>query len=152
MQILIKITGDKQTIKNLRSVKSELNDFSRPMRQIGSELKSFFSNDVFASQGGAIGHRWPALQSSTIKQKSARYRAHSVTPLIRTGAMKNAFYSKSDRSSVLIGNNASYFVYHQSSAPRTRIPYRPMIAISEQVKTIVNRVIDDRVSVIVKGF
>lgn len=151
MQFTVRITGDKETIAYLQSVRHELDDMSKPMRKIGSELKDFFSNDVFATQGGAIGERWPALAPSTIKQKSKRYRAFSVVPLVRTGKMKESFFFKADKTSVTIGNNAPQFIYHQSSAPRTKIPYRPMLAINESVRSIAQDIIQSHVDEIIRG-
>jgi hypothetical protein len=151
MQLQVKILGDKETIAYLHTVSGKLRDMSTPMKEIGTELKDYFSNDVFATQGGALGVKWPGLADSTIKQKSRRYRSYAVTPLVRTGAMKKAFYSKTDRSSVTIGNDASQFVYHQSSAPRKKIPYRPMLLINEHVESVANRVIGSHVDLIMRG-
>ena len=151
MQISITITGDRETIAYLSRVGNDLNDMRDTMGEIGTELKSFFSEDVFATQGGAISNKWPSLKPATVRQKSARYRAYSSVPLIRTGTMKNSFYDKVSTNSVEIGNEAPHFVYHQSSAPRTRIPYRPMLAVNDKVKTIVRTVVSDRVEEILSN-
>lgn len=67
----------------------------------------------------------------------------AVAPLT-TGhpdGMQHSFTAVSTTTSVTIGNSKDYFKYHQSSAPRHKIPYRPMMAINDDVKTIVQNII-----------
>ena len=40
-----------------------------------------------------------------------------------------------DKSTLIMGTNVPYGIYHQSSKPRTRIPYRPFIINKEGVST-----------------
>lgn len=141
LNVQIKISGDKETIEKLGKMGQSLLNFQSAMRSIGKELPSYFSNQVFSSQGGAIGERWPALKQDTKLQKSKRYPG--AQPLVRTGQMKGGFRADfPDVNSVSIGNVAPYFVYHQSKAPRRKLPRRTMMSTGGQVKAIIGQIID----------
>lgn len=141
MTISITITGKSETIQKLGKLGTMLLNFQGAMRSIGSELTSYFGNQAFVSQGGAIDERWPALAQSTKVQKSKKYPG--AGPLVRTGEMKGSFdFELPDVNSVLIGNTAAHFPYHQSKAPRRHLPRRAMIGTGGQVRTIVGKIID----------
>lgn len=145
LQVAITIKGDKETIARLGKLGTSLLNFQMAMRSIGKELTFYYGNQVFSSQGGALGQRWPALASSTREQKAKNWRGRS--PLVRTGTMKSSFASAfPDVNSVLIGNEMPYFVYHQSSAPRRKLPRRVMMSTGGSVKTIIGRIIDDDIN------
>jgi phage gpG-like protein len=141
LQITVKITGTREVIDKLRRLDVGLFNFSEAMSDIGDEVKSYFSGQVFASQGGVIGVVWPTLAVSTMLYKRKHYPQYATTPLIRTGAMQGSFTSAPTSNSVTISNSAPYFKYHQSSAPRTKIPYRPMMAINDDVTNTVRRIL-----------
>lgn len=46
-----------------------------------------------------------------------------------------------DVNSVTIGNKMDYFKYHQSSAPRSKLPRRVMMSTGGNVKTIIGDII-----------
>jgi len=141
LNVQIKITGDKETIAKLGKMGQSLLNFQTAMRSIGKELPSYFSNQVFGSQGGAIGERWPALKQATKDSKAKKY--FTATPLVNTGAMKRGFRAEyPDFNSVMIGNVAPYFDYHQSKAPRSKLPRRTMMSTGGQVKSIIGSIID----------
>ena len=63
-------------------------------------------------------------------QPHARPMGH---PLLEdTGSMRGGFESTATKSAVHVGNTQSYFKYHQSKAPRSKIPRRVMLKIREQ--------------------
>jgi len=141
LSVSIEIKGDKETIAALGKLGSSLLNFQMAMRSIGKELVSYYGNNVMNSQGGAIGQRWPALKQSTKEAKAKRY--YTSTPLVNTGTMKQSFDSMApDLNSVTIGNKAPYFVYHQSSAPRSKLPRRVMMSTGGNVKGIIGQIID----------
>lgn len=142
LSVEIKITGTEQVIAKLRRLDTGLTDFRGAMGDIGNEVSKYYAGQVFASQGGAIGVRWPTLAVSTMLYKRKRYPQYATVPLMRTGAMQGSFTSIPTSNSVTIGNTAPYFQYHQSSAPRSKIPYRPMMAINNDVKTIVKKILE----------
>jgi len=141
LSVAITIKGDKETIAKLGKLGSSFLNFQMAMRSIGDELTRYYGNNVFNSQGGAIGQKWPALAQSTKDAKAKRF--FTATPLVNTGAMKQGFTSTfPDVNSVTIGNKMDYFKYHQSSAPRSHLPRRVMMSTGGNVKTIIGTIID----------
>lgn len=173
LQISVRITGTQATIDKLRRLDTSLLNFQAAMSQIGNELKSYYSGQVFASQGAVLGHPWPPLSPVTLlarghsgkglKFESSKQADFAGLVLSRrlqggggsslnfnilddTGTMKRSFYAKTTATSVTIGNDAPYFKYHQSSAPRHKIPYRPMLGINDDIRTIVHDIIQSDLS------
>jgi phage gpG-like protein len=140
MRIQIKITGDEQTIQRLQKLGDRLGQWQPELNQIGGELETYFSGRVFASQGGAIGQNWQRLSPGYAKWKAKHYPGRP--PLVRTGKMIGGFRHSATNTKLEVTNRMPYFKYHQSSAPRTKIPYRPMMAANDDVKTIVATIID----------
>jgi phage gpG-like protein len=149
LQIQVKISGVSEEIERLTRANIALLDYSVALTAVGEELKRYYSNDVFATQGADIGARWPALAASTIKARSGSHTrmigASVGQPLVLTGKMKESFTAKVTPLSLTIGNSAPYFKYHQSSAPRTKLPRRQMLGINEEVKRIVQTIIAEDV-------
>jgi len=151
LTIQVKITGNEQLIAKLRRLNLGLLDFTEPLKAIGEELKSYYSNQVFASQGGVLGVRWPTLAASTMLYKAKHYAQYATVPLIRTGTMKDNFKSTVTPRTLAITNPTPYFVYHQSSAARTKIPYRPMMGINQDAKEIVERILRADIQALIEG-
>lgn len=137
--VTIKITGDDVTINRLQKLGKNLLMFRSAMDDIGGELTDYFSGQVFASQGGAIGQPWPRLSPAYQARKAKLYPGRG--PLQRTGQLQKGFYHTSDDQSVTIKNRKKYFDYHQSTEPRSKIPRRAMMATTGEVKDIVARVL-----------
>ncbi len=140
LQVRVTVSGDSSFLQRAGRVIST-GDFSKPLKEIGNELVSYYSGQVFASQGGVLGEPWATLAHSTMAYKSKHYRAYAAIPLIATGTMKNSFEAKVTSRQLTIGNTAPYFVYHQSSAPRTRLPRRQMLGVNDDVKQIIKQII-----------
>lgn len=145
IEVTVKITGDKELIKRLQNLNRSLIDFRPSMQQIGKELSQYFGGQVFSSQGGVLGVVWPTLAASTRKYKMKYYPEYAATPLIATGTMKGSFESNAGSRDVVIKNTAPYFKYHNSTEPRKKIPYRPMMLVNDDVKRIVRTVIQNDV-------
>lgn len=137
LHVTVKITGDKTEIAKLKKLGDKLSNFSSAMRRIGDELKGYYSGQVFASQGGALGHRWTNLSPVYRSWKSRHYPGRGI--LIATGHMKSSFQSTSTMNSATISNSASYFKYNQLGTHR--MPARPMLAINHDVEDVVGHII-----------
>jgi phage gpG-like protein len=146
LQISVRISGTQEVISKLRRVDAGLMNFTDAMKQIGDEGKNYFSGQVFASQGGVLGVRWPTLAASTILYKRKHYPQYATTPLLRTTTMQHSFYAVTTATSVTIGNSADYFKYHQSSEARHKIPYRPMLGITNDISDMVHSIIQSDIS------
>lgn len=125
--VSIQISGDKEVAKMLNDLGLEVKDLRPAMQDVGKYLKGFFAGEVFASRGGAIGERWPRLSNRYATQKAKKYPGRPM--LVRTGLMQKSFTYKSQPLQVEISNKAPHFPYHQSSEPRTIMPYRPMMKV-----------------------
>jgi phage gpG-like protein len=105
----------------------------------------------FDTEGGHASGGWPRLADSTVAFKAA----HDLDPRIlrATGALFETLTRKFGSAtgldgqtyhhieeigpsgeSLRFGSTAGYGVFHQSSRPRHKIPYRPPIALTEAAK------------------
>lgn len=146
MNITIRITGNTETRQRLKKIGSGINDMKDAMEHIGQKVGHYYQEDVFKSQGGVLGNRWKPLAASTIRGKKKSFRQYTSVPLIGSDTMRKSFISKSTKTNVIITNSADYFKYHQSSAPRRRLPRRQMMGINNPVKTIVRDIIKEDIA------
>lgn len=119
------IEGDKQLSRRLRKITTEISDFQKPFKRAADHLVGIYKRDVFQTRGGIIDERWARLSPATVAAKARS--GFPAAPLIRTGRMKRGFRSFATSESATIGNNTSYFKYHQSNRPRRKIPRRVMM-------------------------
>lgn len=123
MQISFQIEGEQQLSRNLRNVSAEMGNWLPTFKQVGSTLQGLFSGPVFETEGAEIGEPW-------VKRK----REQPWKLLQKSGKMKRGFRYDATQKSVVIYNDTSYFVYHQSNKPRRRLPRRVMMKIDEKRK------------------
>lgn len=144
MKIVITISGDKDEMARLKRLKAELFNFSRAMRQIGSQVSSYYAGEAFASQGGIFGKVWKPLSPVYAAWKAKHYPGRP--PLELTGTMRRSFRFSTSNTSATITNTSNHYKYHQSSAPRSKLPRRQMAGINNDVKTMVQRIIKDDIN------
>ena len=100
-----------------------------------TKASGFIMSDVqtnFDTQG-ALSGGWQPLTAGTI---AGRIRAgFGASPILqRTGALRKSFYSFVDEKKALVSSRSPYFAYHQSRMPRTKIPRRVMLILTENTK------------------
>lgn len=139
LDIRLEVKGDKEIVQMLAGVGLDVKDLRGAMADVGTHAKKYFGGQVFASRGGALGQSWPRLSANYAAQKAKRFPGRP--PLVRTGIMQRSFTSNPSAMSVTIGNNAPWFKYHQSSAPRTKIPRRVMIGVYSGMQSDVTNII-----------
>lgn len=137
LQLSWTIEGEKQFSRRLLGIETNLRDFTVPLTRIAIKLKSTFSDDVFKTQGAAIGENWAKLSPYTIATKARK--GFPSTPLIATGAMQKGFRSIVSKDEAIISNTQEYFKYHQSNRPRTKIPRRVMMKIGNLQKEMIQK-------------
>lgn len=123
--IKIKINGVNQVIGNLNKINSSLDDMSEPLEESGAYFL-MRAYDNFESQGSDFGEPWQRLSPATVNWKRRNFPGTENRPLYRTGKMVNSFkYDLLGRGSVVITNDAPYFIKHQSpnAADRRIIPF-----------------------------
>lgn len=140
MQLTIQITGTKKVIRKLERLGPKLNNNKSAMVDIGRNAAKYYSNQGFNSQGGVFGRAWTPLKAATAIRKARRYPGRP--PLVATGAMRDGFTYVAGSNQVLIGNKTDYFKYHQSTAPRTRLPRRAMMGINAPIRALVKTTIE----------
>lgn len=137
------IEGEKQLSRVLLGMESSLRDYTHPFRQSADHLIRTFSQDVFQSQGAAIGERWQRLSPYTVAQKARR--GLPLTPLVGTGRMRASFRSIVSTDQAVVYNTTDYFKYHQSNRPRAHLPRRVMMKLSDNLKEQVVRYFQEHI-------
>ncbi len=118
------VEGERQLSRKLMIVADGVDDFSQPLERIGGELQKSFQ-DNFSSRGGLFGG-WPAR------------KAPVGWPLLeRTGEMRGNFQQEMGKKYVRLFNPTPYFGFHQSNAPRRKLPRRTMMKIDAERKTFI---------------
>lgn len=128
----IKLDGDENLSRILLNEESKLKDFTKPLHQSSDVvLKDIRIN--FETEGGLVGG-WTPLAQSTIRSRIRK--GYGATPiLVNTGKYKNSFRALVDKSKAVIDAwGISYHKYHQSMAPRTRLPRRQTLFLREETK------------------
>lgn len=97
---------------------------------------------AFATEGGSTGAAWPQLAVSTVKQREREGFPGRHPILARTHTLERALTTEGGASVVVqlpryfaISVDLDYFKYHQSRAPRRKIPRRAPINLTQDDKT-----------------
>lgn len=134
---------DTRVKKKLSGLAAGVRDFKKPFDAAGSELLEFYGEEVFASQGSAIGESWRALAASTLRARDARSGYYRQPPimtgkiLVWTGRLKKGFAREVTSRMLRVFNNVPYFKHHQRASGSP--PQRRMLAINKEVITKVIR-------------
>lgn len=141
LSITVRITGDAAVMRKLRKLGDGINDMQGAMERIGREAVQYYETTGFTDRGRPWGNPWPPLKRQTMQYKEKKYG--SARPLYNTGRMQQGFYAKAGRQQVIIDNHADYYKYHQSAAPRHRLPRRQMAGINNPIKRMIGDIIRD---------
>jgi phage gpG-like protein len=99
------------------------------LSKIANNTVNYFQNDVFDSEGAAIGSRWPASKKSSGKT------------LVKTGAGKRSIDSRIIGNKATIKPSVKYMEYHQKGSGNN--PVRKFMGSSakldRQNKNIINK-------------
>ncbi len=96
--------------------------------------------DQFKTEGEEGGQRWQELSAEYAGWKEAHFPGKPI--LQRTGDLEKSLTSAKDpnavyvaaRKTLTLGSKVPYGIYHQSPKPRTVLPRRPMIVLTERFK------------------
>jgi phage gpG-like protein len=132
-QLSISVDGEKLLSRRLLNVAYNLDDFSEPLEEINGELQKTFQLN-FDQRGGLFGG-WV----DRVPQYRAGERIDTWPLLEKTTSMRESFVAAVTAYQLEIGNTASYFRYHQSNEPRTKIPRRIMIGLDQERKQFIVR-------------
>lgn len=147
-ELTITLVGEKELAAKLAKLSNTIFDLRDVMRSAGEYLAEFFQGEVFASQGGVYGRRWPDLAQGTLDQKArSKDLGAGVSPrsiLQYTGQMRRSFKLMSTHTYCEISNTASYFPFAQLGT--SRMPQRQIIAIDKPRKEAITKMIGDNLS------
>lgn len=143
MQLYITIKGTREIQQKLKKLGPNLHNLRGAMEEIGDQAADYYANQGFNSQGGVFGSPWKRLKTATLLRKAKTYPGRP--PLVATGNMRDSFTYTAASQQVLIGNKADYFKYHQSTAPRTRLPRRQMMGINAPISRMVKSAIETEI-------
>lgn len=132
-RINISLSGEQDVSRGLEALETHLSDLTPAWPGVDDVFHAIVRQQ-FATEGQHGGNTWPALARRTqLERRSLGYGpAHPI--LRRTGALERSLTTiNSDAISVHLplqyrrGTGVEYFGYHQSLAPRKRIPRRAPI-------------------------
>jgi hypothetical protein len=102
---------------------------------------------AFATEGASTGAPWPALAARTQAERRRLGFGPAHPILERTGTLLRAL-TLGDGAAILttattlryvVGEDAGYFRYHQSKAPRSRLPRRAPVEFTADDRTAIVR-------------
>ena len=139
LSLQITITGDKRLDTKLKRLGSALFENRESMHDIGKQAATYYANQGFNSQGGVFGTKWQRLSPKYALIKAKLYPGRP--PLVATGTMQNNFTFAAGSNQVVIENKSPQFKYHQSTAPRSKMPRRASMGVNAPIKKIVRDII-----------
>lgn len=138
LELSWQIEGKQELSRVLRGIGEGIKDWTPAFKETADQLAKIFANDVFDTEGGAIGERWQALKPKYLAQKTAAGYPPDI--LVRTGKMKKSFKTLYKADHAEVWNAATYFKYHQSDKPRKVLPRRVMMKLGENQKQVVVKI------------
>ena len=143
--LIITIEGEKEIAFAIDTLSDKVTDLSPVWQQISKDLMEW-EDEIFATEGIAIGHPWAPLSPKTIRQKQRK--GFPLKPLIRTGRLKASLTEQSSDDMVLIieplaltfgsarlVDRGDWFLapIHHFGAPSRNIPARALMPDETQI-------------------
>lgn len=132
----ISTLGETIVERRLLGFASNLEQPQDALEEIGTILREVVEQQ-FATEGGHASGGWPKLSDARVAYKAQK----GLDPHILRAAddLMNALTRKFDPAhieqvegdSLVFGASVPYGIYHQSSKARTKIPFRPPVALTE---------------------
>jgi hypothetical protein len=135
------LEGEQVIQRQLEGLEQRLSDMTPAWPHV---LRAFriIMYRAFSTEGGSTGSPWPQLAQSTIKDRERQGFPGRHPILARTHTLERALTSDGGASIVVelpqyfaIAVDLDYFKYHQSRRPRTKIPRRAPINLTQDNKT-----------------
>jgi len=129
MDIKIKIEDQNKVIAKLTTVAVDLKNPRALYARWGIQgLK--WVDENFKKQGALLQEgNWKKLKPSTLRARRTRKRkpTNSELILIDNGELRKRFEPRFSDKGVYIGTEVQYAIYHESDAPRKKLPQRRML-------------------------
>jgi phage gpG-like protein len=136
--LMFQIEGDVELARVLRVAADKIDNWTPAFEETAITLKKIFSEDVFKTQGAIIEENWSPLSKAYAYRKAKKYPGKGI--LEASGTMKAGFMTMFRNDMTQIWNEISYFKYHQSNQPRTKMPRRVMMKLAEAQRVQVVRI------------
>lgn len=133
MYLTFTIEGEKELSRKLRGISLGVKNWRPQMKKIGNYLVQTFSGPVFTTRGAEIGEPW-----------KPRKKSYPWPILEKSGRMRRGFKYQAQIAQVTILNTTDYFKYHQSKAPRTKLPRRVMMKLDRERKEGIVKIFHQR--------
>lgn len=142
MKVRVEITNVKEIQGKLDKLGQSLYILDEAMASIGKSLSTYFATVAFNSQGGVFDDVW-----ATLNETYAIWKAKKLGTPIMVGTssphMRDSFTFDATSMSVYVYNTSDHFDYHQSTEDRHKLPRRQMIGVNDDVRGIINDIINE---------
>lgn len=146
LRISIDVSGSNLTQQKLDRLNHGMTHLKSAMTEIGIEAVDYYRTVGFTDRGSAWGHKWPDLSMKYKQRKEKEFPGRPILVRNGTPGMKDSFNLKAGDTQVIIGNDKSYYKYHQSPDDRSsKLPRRQMAGVNEKVKRMVQSIIESKV-------
>lgn len=133
IELSASLEGDKELSRRMMKIPDDIGNFKVPLFKIGREVRVSIDAN-YASRGALFGAKWKPRKDK---------KSHPL--LEKTGKMRRAFDQDLGFDYVAIGNTSEYFKYHQSNAPRKKLPRRVMMKIDEIRKVFIVKTMQEHI-------
>lgn len=143
----INVNGEKRVANRLRAVSRRVRDTSPVLAQLPEVFEDHVDR-TFDTQGASIGDRWKPL--------TRPYTAWKVSkggggPLVLSGGLKSSFsggrhhIEVMGKNSIRWGTNHPLARLHHSGSPGKRVPSRPILIVTRELREEVQRKVRDHI-------
>ena len=126
------IEGVPELSRILMTTVRKLSDLKLPLWK-SSKLILADVEENFETEGRLVGG-WKPLAPSTVAGRMREGYGGEHPILQKTGALRKSFYSTVFNTKAFISASSPYFAFHQSRKPRTRLPRRAMLVLTDRTK------------------
>jgi|GEM_PF-730631 len=138
------IAGEVQLDRGIARFAEGVGDY-RPIWPVIADDFYAEEKEQFASEGSAGGEAWTPLSPAYAGWKEVHFPGMPI--MQRTGDLERSLTSAGDPNSVRVetrkaltlGTRVPYAIYHQSLDPRTKLPRRPIIMLTNAFKAATMR-------------
>lgn len=135
------LEGEEVISRELAGLESRMGDMTPAWPAVLAVFRTIMTR-AFVTEGASTGSPWPQLAASTVKQREREGFGGAHPILARTHALERALTTEGGASIVVelpnyfaVSVDLDYFKYHQSKAPRKKIPRRAPINLTQDDKT-----------------
>lgn len=158
MRIEVIALGERVFARDLLRFGENAVDLTDQMREVAVLLRQA-SERQFQTEGAYTGEKWPELALSTQRDRLRHGYPAKHPILVRTHRLIDSLTRSADpdhveepsADSLRFGTRVPYAVYHQSSRPRHKIPFRPPVGLTEADKRAIVRVLQAGIMEGVRG-